>query len=102
MQQVWAPSSNGSIETSTPELGTAAVVVVTAISLSRGRPGALKKLVERGGDDVLRAAARAGQKVGPGRGPVHGTKVHTTLKGEINGLNRPDLRPEIRTRTVAS
>ena len=43
---------------------------------------------------VSAAAKAAADAVGPGRGPVYGTAVHTELKTRIEGLNRPDLRAE--------
>lgn len=40
------------------------------------------------------AAAAAAAKVGPGKGPVYGTKVHTEMKEQVKALNRPDLHCE--------
>jgi hypothetical protein len=49
-------------------------------------------------DDIAialrQAAARAAQKAGPGSGPVHGTRIHTLFKEEVQGLGNPNLGAE--------
>jgi len=44
---------------------------------------------------LTEAAQRAGEAVGPGCGPVHGTRVHTAFKEEVKALGRGDLKTEV-------
>ncbi|WP_428268581.1 hypothetical protein [Haliangium sp.] len=46
-------------------------------------------------DLLTAAAARARRAVGPGRGPVHGTRVHTAFKAEVDALGKSSLRTEV-------
>jgi hypothetical protein len=41
------------------------------------------------------AAGRAAETVGPGRGAVYGTNVHTAFKAEIRALENPGLTSEV-------
>jgi hypothetical protein len=41
------------------------------------------------------AAQRANAAVGAGRGPVHGTRVHSAFEAEVRALGRTDLTPEV-------
>jgi hypothetical protein len=41
------------------------------------------------------AAQRAHATVGPGRGPVHGTRVHSAFRNEVNALGNPNLHTEV-------
>ena len=41
------------------------------------------------------AAQRAHSTVGTGRGPVHGTRVHSAFEAEVRALGRTDLTPEV-------
>jgi hypothetical protein len=45
--------------------------------------------------DVAAAATRANATVGSGRGPVHGSRVHTAFRQEILALGRSDVFSEI-------
>ena len=45
-------------------------------------------------DHVSAAAKAAAEAVGPGRGPVYGTAVHTEFKAQIGALKRSDLTVE--------
>ena len=33
--------------------------------------------------------------MGPGRGPVYGTKVHSEFANRLTALDRPDVHPEV-------
>jgi hypothetical protein len=46
-------------------------------------------------DELTQAAQRARASVASGRGPVHGTRVHTSFAEEVQSLGRSDLSPEI-------
>ena len=46
-------------------------------------------------DDLTAAAQRAAQSVGPGRGPVYGTKVHSAFEREVNALGKNDVHTEV-------
>jgi len=46
------------------------------------------------GENLSVASARAHQTVGTGRGPVHGTRVHTAFKGEVKASGNPNVVPE--------
>lgn len=46
-------------------------------------------------DDLTAAAQRAAQSVGPGRGPVYGTRVHSAFEREVNALGKNDVHTEI-------
>lgn len=46
-------------------------------------------------DDLQSAAARAEESVGPGRGPVYGTRVHTAFAEEVAALGRADVFTEV-------
>ncbi len=46
-------------------------------------------------DDLAGAASRASSTVGPGRGPVYGTNVHTAFADEVAALGRSDLFTEV-------
>lgn len=46
-------------------------------------------------DDLAGAASRASSTVGPGRGPVYGTNVHTAFADEVAALGRTDLFAEV-------
>jgi len=52
-----------------------------------------------GGDPVVRklekAARVANESVGPGEGPVHGTRVHSAFKAEIDAMDNPYLWTEV-------
>jgi hypothetical protein len=45
-------------------------------------------------DQLSGAASVAAGKVGPGKGPVYGTAVHTEFKAQVQGLRRDDVHPE--------
>jgi hypothetical protein len=45
--------------------------------------------------DLAAAATRANATVGSGRGPVHGSRVHTAFRQEILALGRSDVFSEI-------
>lgn len=40
-------------------------------------------------------AQQANAIVGPGKGPVHGTRVHTVFKGLVDALQLPNVHTEI-------
>ncbi len=44
---------------------------------------------------VQTAANRASQVVGPGRGPVHGTRLHTEFAKQVKELSRGKIKPEV-------
>jgi len=46
-------------------------------------------------DDLAAAASRAQGVVGPGKGPVYGTKVHSAFESEIAALGRSDVFTEV-------
>jgi hypothetical protein len=46
-------------------------------------------------DDIAGAVSRAASNVGPGSGPVYGTRVHSAFADEIAALGRSDLYPEV-------
>jgi hypothetical protein len=46
-------------------------------------------------DDLTAAAQRAAQSIGPGRGPVYGTKVHSAFEREVNALGKNDVHTEV-------
>ncbi|WP_428269623.1 hypothetical protein [Haliangium sp.] len=46
-------------------------------------------------DLLTAAAARARKAVGPGRGHMHGTRVHTAFKAEVDALGKSNLRTEV-------
>jgi RHS repeat-associated protein len=46
-------------------------------------------------DDLAGAASRAASKVGPGSGPVYGTRVHSAFAEEVAALGRSDLFSEV-------
>jgi len=46
-------------------------------------------------DELGGAARRASQSVGPGKGAVHGTKVHTAFEREVKALGRSNLSTEV-------
>ncbi len=45
-------------------------------------------------NQVSAAARAAAEAVGPGRGPVYGTRVYAEFKTRVKGLDRPDLHTE--------
>ncbi len=45
--------------------------------------------------DLSKAAQRAVESVGPGRGPVYGTRVHSALRQEVAGMGDARLRAEV-------
>jgi hypothetical protein len=45
--------------------------------------------------DLQGAANRANAIVGPGKGPVHGTRVHTAFKGQVQALGNDELSTEV-------
>jgi RHS repeat-associated protein len=46
-------------------------------------------------DDLTAAAGRAAEAVGPGRGAVYGTRVHSAFASEIKALGRSDVFSEV-------
>jgi len=46
-------------------------------------------------DELALAARRAAAAVGPGQGPVYGTKVHVAFKSEVLAIGNPYLKPEV-------
>jgi RHS repeat-associated protein len=46
-------------------------------------------------DDLAAAAGRAEARVGAGRGPVHGTRVHREFQDEVEALANPNLHTEV-------
>jgi hypothetical protein len=46
-------------------------------------------------DDLAAAASRAGNTVGPGRGPVYGTQVHSAFANEVRAFGNPNVRSEV-------
>ncbi|WP_428264119.1 hypothetical protein [Haliangium sp.] len=69
----------------------------------RGGAGSVRGAAARGAtralastvDLLTAAAARARKAVGPGRGHVHGTRVHTAFKAEADALGKSNLRTEV-------
>ncbi|WP_428263333.1 hypothetical protein [Haliangium sp.] len=69
----------------------------------RGGSGSVRGTAARGAaralastiDLLTAAAARARKAVGPGRGHVHGTRVHTAFKAEVDALGKSNLRTEV-------
>lgn len=46
-------------------------------------------------DDLTRAAQRASSTVGPGKGAVHGTQVHSAFRNEVNAIGNGNLSSEV-------
>jgi RHS repeat-associated protein len=46
-------------------------------------------------DDLTAAAGRAVGRVGPGKGAVYGTRVHSVFETEVNALGRSGIRTEV-------
>jgi hypothetical protein len=46
-------------------------------------------------EDLSAASTRAGNAVGPGRGPVYGTRVHSAFEAEVKGLGNGNLATEV-------
>jgi RHS repeat-associated protein len=46
-------------------------------------------------DELQGAAAEAKGSIGPGDGPVYGTKVHSAFESEVNALGNPNLTTEV-------
>lgn len=46
-------------------------------------------------EDLTASAQRAATRVGPGKGPAHGTRVHTAFEDEVGALDRDNLRTEV-------
>ena len=46
-------------------------------------------------DELALAARRAAVAVGPGHGPVYGTKVHVAFANEVRALGNPNVRAEV-------
>ena len=59
-----------------------------------GAAGAARGLVSTA-DDLTAAAARARAAVGPGRGPVYGTRAHAAFRAEVEALGRGNLSTEV-------
>ncbi|MGA2280262.1 MAG: toxin TcdB middle/N-terminal domain-containing protein [Verrucomicrobiota bacterium] len=46
-------------------------------------------------NDLAGAATRAGETVGPGRGAVYGTQVHSAFANEVRALGNPNVQSEV-------
>lgn len=46
-------------------------------------------------DELASAAGRARATVGPGRGPVYGTRAHSAFRAEVEALGNPNLSTEV-------
>jgi hypothetical protein len=46
-------------------------------------------------DEIQNTATGSGNKLGPGRGPVYGTKVHTEFANQLKALGRTDITTEV-------
>jgi len=80
-----------------PRLGRA---VQARTAQAVGRAGLTGESRAAGGlastaDDLTSAAARARATVGPGRGPVYGTRAHSAFRAEVEALGRGNLSTEV-------
>jgi hypothetical protein len=77
-------------------IGTDAIVGLVTFGIAKGGAAIITKgLATETGGALAGAARRALAKMGPGKGPVYGTKAHTVFEEEVKALGRNDLSTEV-------
>ncbi|HTD06251.1 RHS repeat-associated core domain-containing protein [Undibacterium sp.] len=74
-------------------IGTAGAGAVTGVF--SGAATATATATTTLAEDLGSAAQRAAQTVGPGRGPVYGTRVHSAFENEVNALGKDNVHTEV-------
>ena len=77
-------------------MGTIVVIGLLTFGIVKGGAAVVTRgLATETGTALAGAARRALGKMGPGKGPVYGTKAHTTFEAEVKALGRKDLHTEV-------
>lgn len=71
------------------------VGVGIGIFMVGGGYGRVSRAILRNTEDLAGAASRARAALGPGRGPVYGTRVHAEFAREVQRLGNRNLRTEV-------